>query len=219
MSGKTKPKQKKYLLLVIPIVLLISFVLILKSTNNSLITKELVSESPTPIRSNLSFTTTEMNSGKEEKFTYNVEEIMKNSEVKIPETNILVSLKNGQANFSDGVLSGQVTMGDVFSLVEISENDFDVYGVITVNTGGSGEFVYVVIYHATSQLFENTDSLSVGDRVIVKNIIPLSKNINSDAYVMGVNYLERRENQPMSDMPSVEKLLKARVKSHMFVEN
>lgn len=151
-------------------------------------------------------------------FNHNVKDVMLNSEIKVPGTNQIVTLKNGKADFSEDEAQGTIQMENVFRVVKIGNNDFNVFGIVTVNYGGSGDFNYIVLYHATEQLFEYSDFSNIGDRIIVNSIDQLSKVVN-EKFVVGINYLDRGPNAPMSDKPTINKTLKLDVIKSKFTSD
>lgn len=164
---------------------------------------------------NLTFQTEE--NGKE--FKYDVKKLMHNTEVTVPGTKQIVSLVDGKADFSEDGGSGTIQMGDTFSVVDLGKNDFNVFGVVTVNYGGSGDFVYVVLYYADAQLFQNTDFSNVGDRVIMESLQANSKKNKNGSYTLNVNYLDRGPTAPMSDTPTIKKTLPLEVKDNKFTND
>ncbi|TXG76480.1 hypothetical protein E6Q11_04430 [Candidatus Dojkabacteria bacterium] len=167
----------------------------------------------------VTFQTVERNGIKNKTFENNVKNVMSNTLIKVPGTNQTVSLVNGKADFNEGGASGNIMLGDQFAVVKLGENNFNVLGNVVVNYGGSGDFVYVVLFHATNQLFQYEDFSNVGDRVPVKSLIPVIEGKPINGYKLDVNYLDRGHTAPMSDTPTFKKTLTLEVKDNKFTND
>lgn len=216
MPKKSFPKFKKtnYKPAFITIGIALAVLFFIGYKNSQGLDKTIVSYGTDP-----TFQTVERTGVKNKTFENNVKEIMYNTEVTVPGTNQTVSLMNGKATFSEDGANGTIQMGDQFAVVRLGDNNFNVFGEVVVNYGGSGDFNYVVLYHATRQLFENTDFSNIGDRIIVKSLEPTVKNKPADGYTLNVNYLDRGPNTPMSDTPTNPKTLSLEVKENKFTND
>jgi len=151
--------------------------------------------------------------------TFTVRQLLENAQVTIPDTGATVSLVDGKGEFDAGDgTAGIIELGNVFAKVSTGENDYDLYGVINVNYGGSGTFVYIVLLHATSQELNNTSSVPIEDRVIVKSIVPSSENPQSTNYKIEVNYLGREESETMAQDPTIPMKLYFPIDNHKFAK-
>lgn len=70
--------------------------------------------------------------------------------------------------------------------------------LVTRDTGGTGLFYYAVVILQVPGGFKATNAFLVGDR-----IAPQSTDIPSDARELRVNFVERKQGEPMSARPSV----------------
>lgn len=73
----------------------------------------------------------------------------------------------------------------------------DIAFLVSQNTGGTGEFYYVVVAVQTNTGYTTTNAFFVGDR-----IAPQSTEIHSDSRELHVNYAERKLGEPMTAQPS-----------------
>lgn len=135
--------------------------------------------------------------------------VLWNAELLVPETSAMskVQLKDGQGQFKDGQTSGTVTLGEVFATVPTGPDSSDLYAVMNVNDGGSGTFAYLLLITMENGKPMVSSYLPIGDRVVVRDILQTTRNINSPKYGMVVNYLDRAPNEPMSNPASVPKAL------------
>lgn len=123
--------------------------------------------------------------------------------------------------------STEVTLTDGISEIETSESSADIvteyFGntaegdltgdgktdiafLVTQNPGGSGFFYYVVVAIKTDTGYKTTNAFYVGDR-----IAPQSTEIHSDSRELHVNYADRRDDEPMTAIPSQGKVLLLKV--------
>lgn len=133
------------------------------------------------------------------------------STVTIPDTSFAVTLVNGTGEFSDDMVVGTVTLSEPYFSVK-SGSGYDTFAVMTYNTGGSGEFVAVALFQTKNGKATYRGSYPVGDRVVVEDITKLSGDKTN--YVVNVNYLDREEDAPMTDAPTIQKTLTFNVDNH-----
>ena len=82
----------------------------------------------------------------------------------------------------------------------------DVAFLISQNTGGTGEFYYVVVAVATTTGYATTNAFLIGDR-----IAPQSTEIHSDPGELRVNYADRKPGESMTAQPTQGKVLLLKV--------
>jgi|SRR3989344_3558598 len=150
--------------------------------------------------------------------SYSHEEIISSvnsSTVTIPDTSFAVGLTDGKADFSDPLVEGSVVVSDPFYTVKNGEV-YDVFAVMTYNTGGSGEFVNVALFQVVKGKAIFRGSYPVGDRVIVDDITK-SLGEYEDGYAIDVNYVDRTADESMADEPTDFRTLTLEIKNHMIV--
>ncbi len=136
------------------------------------------------------------------------------SMVKVPDTSFVVSLTDGKAEFSDSETQGNVSVSEPYYWVK-TQDGYDVFSVMSYSTGGLEEFVNVALFQETKGKITYKGSFPIGDRVIVSGI---EKESEGDGeYMIKVNYLDRAEEDLMSDAPSLEKSTSFEVISHQIV--
>jgi hypothetical protein len=129
----------------------------------------------------------------------------------IPETDFTVTLTEGKAEFLDKDVNGYITMSSPYFSIETSEG-YDTFAVMTYNTGGSGEFVAIGLFHTIEDSTVYANSYVLGDRITVENIEKISGD--KDIYEIKVDYLDRDENTPMTAKPTVKKTVTLQVNTH-----
>lgn len=128
---------------------------------------------------------------------------LSNTEIVVPDTTVHVVLQNGKGEFTNGEAKGKVMVGSLLGLVKVNDT-YDAFVDLAVNNGGSGTFHYVTLFHLTVQTIEQTSSVFVGDRVLVKSVT--SDGVRDDAsYDAKIIYLDRKESEPMSAEPKEQK--------------
>lgn len=115
------------------------------------------------------------------------------------------------------LLGGSVFYVSVVGINELTPNLYDVYGSFAVNYGGSGSFVYLGLYtFGPEGVVFKSRSNPLGDRIIIKSATASASM--TDAYIMTVNFLDRKFNEPMSSPPSVLKTVEFEVENHIIKE-
>lgn len=113
------------------------------------------------------------------------------SEIETPESSTAI-VTEYFGNTAEGDLTG--------------DSKADVAFLVTQDPGGSGFFYYVVVAIKTETGYKTTNAFYVGDR-----IAPQSTEIHSDSRELHVNYADRRDDEPMTALPSQGKVLLLKV--------
>lgn len=129
---------------------------------------------------------------------------LKNASVLAAETGTRVALVNGSAKFTDGDVKGTITLGEV--AVETSTSGVKyALSSLSVNSGASGTFKYVVLFENKDGAFADKSYALVGDRVnitgIRADVVSDTKGVNQ--IVVSVSYLDHDKGEPLSGNPSV----------------
>lgn len=154
----------------------------------------------------------------DKKVSYSREELVSfvnSSMVTVPDTSFAVSLTDGKGEFSDSVTEGTVKVSEPIYSVK-TKAGYDVFAVMTYNTGGSGEFVDIAMFYVIKDKAVFRGSYPVGDRVVVDDIT-LASEKNKNSYTINVNYLDRTPEESMADEPTEFETLNFEVKDHMIV--
>lgn len=131
-----------------------------------------------------------------------IEKLIKSAELIVPETNYKVKLKNGEASFNDGQVSGDVVVVSVLGQRKRGEGH-DVWVDVAESSGGTGIFHYLALFEASPQEAKYLSSKFLGDRI--KVLSATSEPESGENYTLIVRYLDRKEGEPMVADPSVEK--------------
>ena len=145
--------------------------------------------------------------------------------IRVPNTGVDVALTQGSATYSEASIHGRVTAGPIIGKVKTNDG-YDVFTDMTVDKGGVSIFHYVALFHAYGQQIKYTSAAVVADRVSVLNVMASADpalKINSPqgyfdsvgGYILTVNYLDRKNGEPMTATPSVARTLSLHVRSHV----
>jgi hypothetical protein len=129
---------------------------------------------------------------------------LKSASVAAAETGSRVALVNGTAKFADGSVKGTITLGDIAVEKEVAGIK-NVLTSLSVNTGGSGTYKYVVLFEDRSGSLTDKSYALIGDRVVITGI---RADVVSDAsgksqLVVSVSYLDHDQGEPLSAAPTV----------------
>ena len=142
---------------------------------------------------------------------------LKQASVTIPEFNLVATLADGEADFTDGgMVSGSIKLVSVLGQKALADGSYDVFTDMAVETGGTGTFNYVSLFHVSSDGVKNTASTFVGDRVQVQGVT-VGGELAEGGYRLSINYLGRSLTDPMAAEPTVADSLEMRVVDHQFM--
>jgi len=146
---------------------------------------------------------------------YSVRKMLENAPVIPPGQECVVSFNKGRATFTRGNARSEIALGDIFAAARTSDG-VDFLGYITVNSGGSGTFRYLVLYSMTKQGLMHQDSAFLGDRVQVRSIQTAQRTDNEE-YRVTASILDRKPDEPMSVPPVLERKLIFSVSDNRFI--
>lgn len=146
---------------------------------------------------------------------YTAQEMLESASVVVPDHEFVVSLNRGEATFEQGDIRGTITLGDVFATAK-TPGGTDFLGYIVMNTGGSGNFRYLVLYSMTKQGLTHHDSALLGDRITVQSIRTVQKP-DEEEYQVVVDTMDRKPDEPMSAPSTVERELTYTVSGHRLI--
>lgn len=129
---------------------------------------------------------------------------LKNASVSAAETGTRVALSNGSAKFSDGDVKGTITLGDVAVEATASGVKY-VVASLSVNSGGSGTFKYVVLFEDKNGTLTDKSYAIVGDRVNVTGVRAdvVADTKGAQQVVVSVSYLDHDKGEALSSTPTV----------------
>lgn len=124
--------------------------------------------------------------------------------------NAVYTFEDGPITLSDGraeidIVPGSALVEEIFLTGQVAYGDIDADGksdaavVIVRSGGGSGSFVYVGALVSGAINYTGTNALLVGDRVTPENI-----SISSG--IITLEYLDRAEDEPMAEEPTIAKV-------------
>ena len=150
--------------------------------------------------------------------------VINNSLIRAPQTGIDVALVGGSANFVDGSVKGRVTIDNLLNRVQ-TDDGVDVFvGMSVVVDGDPSVMKYIALFNNKGQSVVFKSSVLVGDRILVTNLVPVKDSsviskplpyMTSLGYTAVVSYLDRKNGEPFSTIPSLVKTVSLRVTSHV----
>lgn len=129
-----------------------------------------------------------------------------------------VILKNGVGEYvidSENNLKGDVFLNSILGQTPTSDG-YDVFTDLAINAGGTGIFHSVAIFHLSSTTMTHISSGDLGDRI--KALSASVSPANSNDYELTVKYLDRKDDEPMTADPTVQKEKKFKVVDHKIVK-
>ncbi|OHA57822.1 MAG: hypothetical protein A2114_00960 [Candidatus Vogelbacteria bacterium GWA1_51_14] len=141
-------------------------------------------------------------------------EAISSAEVRIPELNIAAKLEEGEADFaSGGLTAGSIRLVSVLGQQPLADGSYDVFANLSVNTGGTGTFNYVGLFHVSAEGVNNTSAVFVGDRVVIEGVV-FGDDLPEGGYRLSINYLGRDLGDAMVSEPTIADSLELRVTDH-----
>lgn len=141
-------------------------------------------------------------------------EAISSAEVQIPELNITAKLAGGEADFTDGgQVAGSVRLVSVLGQKALPDGSYHVFANLSVDTGGTGTFNYVSLFHVSDEGVNNTSAVFVGDRVAIEEVT-FGDDLPEGGYRLSINYLGRDLGDAMASEPTVADSLELRVAEH-----
>ncbi len=128
--------------------------------------------------------------------------------LQVPELDAVVTLKDGEAFFE--IAPESVAQGSI-SLIPNTIAEWstgarkDVSAAFAVNSGGSGVFVYMVLFDASGDTLVKKSEAYLGDRINITRV-GVGELAHGDAdYRITVQTLERKDGEAYASTPSVAK--------------
>lgn len=148
-----------------------------------------------------------------------LQKLMTAASVTIPETDIAVVLGGKTTEYGDfgndvAAPFGTVTFGDIampYPYYPDETGGPDAVTTLAINTGGSGEFVYLAVFTPGESMWQMVDMVGLGDRVDVKDLKVVGEEIT-------VVYNEHDTGQAMADIPAKEVVRRFSVQNDKIVE-
>ncbi|HEY0907808.1 MAG TPA: hypothetical protein VGE35_00485 [Candidatus Paceibacterota bacterium] len=128
---------------------------------------------------------------------------LKVASVAAAETGTRVALANGTAKFSDGDVSGTITLGDVAVETSVGGNKY-VIATLSVNSGGSGTYKYVVLFEDKNGTLTDKSYSLIGDRVVINGVRAdvVADAKGAQSVVVSVSYLGHAKGEALASKPT-----------------
>lgn len=134
-------------------------------------------------------------------------ELLNKATLVVPDTNTTVTLVDGAAQFvvgSEGSSPGSIVLQDGLFVEWKGESRSDIAAVVAVNTGGTGVFLYLVLFDASGNTLTQKSFEFLGDRIGVTSI-GVGELVHGAAdYRITVETLVRKEGEAYAAVPTVE---------------
>lgn len=152
--------------------------------------------------------------------------LLDSAAIRVPNTGVDVALTQGQASYTNGAVKGQITRGKVLGKVS-TEAGHDVFVNLVLTTQGSSvQQNYVALFRLNGTTVTYTSAVVVGDRLTVQSVVakpdpsapmttPQQFFNSSSPYILDISYLDRKNGEPVSATPSVQKTMTVHVKNHI----
>jgi hypothetical protein len=150
--------------------------------------------------------------------SYSREEIISlvnSSMVTIPDSSFVVTLIDGKGEFSDDVVSGDISISEPYYSVK-SGKSYDSFAVMTYNMGDLEESVAIALFQLKNGKSIYRGSYPMGEGVVAGSISN-GQETGDGGYIINVGYLDKIEGEPMTEVPIEQKILSFTVKDHMIV--
>jgi len=155
--------------------------------------------------------------------------VLASAAIRVPTTGVEVALTQGNADYTSGSVKGHVTIGRV--LAKVPTNDgYDIFTDMVLTTPGSATMMhYVALFKVVGQGLNYTSAVMVGDRLNIQSVSPKAdpsvkitepqSYMNSQlGYILTINYLDRKNGEPVSATPTVQKSVEVHVKNHIVTK-
>lgn len=147
-----------------------------------------------------------------------VRPLLEQAEVRIPEYETPVQLKNGSATFEAGTpdyhATGTLSLEPIFA---VNETTNDVFATFTINYGGSGNFVRLILFELRGNTLVQKEFDGLGDRVEVTSI-NFDAGSTSAVYDVRINLLTRAFDEPLSAEVRYPSTRNYTVSNHQFIQ-
>ncbi len=154
---------------------------------------------------------------------------IRSSYVRVPTAGVDVKLVDGSATYTEGATRGKIQVGPIYAKVPTT-NGHDVFVSMTL-TDVEKESVlnYVALFHLEGKNVRYTSSVLVGDRLSVINVVaspnptsPLNRILpymdSQYGYRLTINYLGRKNFEPITVAPTLSKDMLVNVKNHIVTQ-
>lgn len=132
--------------------------------------------------------------------------LLKSVTMIIPDVEASVTLKNGKAVFD---IPHSVGEGTIALLPQVTGKFEEggtthVAGVFAVDSGGTGQFLYLITFSLVNEVLVQKASLFIGDRIEVSSLSMSDIASSQGLYRIVLKTLERESDEPFANDPSIE---------------
>lgn len=130
-------------------------------------------------------------------------EKISNAKISVPDQNAEAELKDGYGEFQieDTTIEGFVSLESTYTVVD-KNGERNFFGVASVSPSGSGIFQYLIWYKESGKDISPVSSIFLGDRIAIGKIS--TKEVGKETEIT-LETLERKESDPMTEEPTIEK--------------
>ncbi|HEY4500384.1 MAG TPA: hypothetical protein VJH25_01175, partial [Candidatus Paceibacterota bacterium] len=110
------------------------------------------------------------------------------------------ALVKGKAQFTSENVKGTIVLGDVAVEKVVGDTKYVVTS-LSVNSGGSGTFHYVVLFEDKDGNLTDKSYSLVGDRVKITGL--RADDVSGGGLIVSVSYMDHDKGEPLSASPTV----------------
>ncbi len=122
------------------------------------------------------------------------------TEFVVPGVGVKVRLTADIVDYEEGENVGSVIYLPKDAVTVVEGGKTFVAAPVAVNTGGTGTFVYLVLFEKTGTTFRQVDDESIGDRIKIEKV-------ETEDGEIAVTIYDRRPDEAFSALPTVKKVL------------
>ena len=144
---------------------------------------------------------------------------LQDATVGIPQTpgDPKIRLTNGSGEYNQDGYKAFVSLLPEYSVDRQTAEGYDLFSVISVNYGGSGNFMYLTLFQDVADVVSEKDSVLLGSQIRVTGLTIQKDASGKGEYLVIVSFNELGPNQAMSETPKVSVTKTFTVKKHAFI--
>lgn len=144
--------------------------------------------------------------------------MLPNVTLTVPETpgNPKITLVNGKGEYNQNGYQAWITMLPQYAEHQTSQGN-DLFGIYTVNYGGSGTFYYVGLFENTSDGVSQRGALLLGNQLQITSLKLLEDPSGAADYELLINFRELGPSQVNAETPNTPATKIIKIKDHKFL--
>ncbi|MBN2094166.1 MAG: hypothetical protein JW740_02240 [Candidatus Zambryskibacteria bacterium] len=138
--------------------------------------------------------------------------LLENANINIPDLEVTTKLKNGgtqfEVPFNGTSFIGSIVLQKDFWVEWSNEDRKDLSGIYAINTGGSGVFLYLILFDVSNDgtLSQKAETF-LGDRISIESLrVDKSAQNSTIDYAIVIDTLVRGEDDSFAALPTVPEI-------------